>query len=187
MENTKNNMYEKMYKKVLDNFINGDKENNIRKILDEISSNNKLSKKDKENIYENIFEYVIEINKCFESKIEEIHKNGIKEGSLMSFYFENINKEKKVDRQIDLELDDFILERIRDNSRLDNNTDYIKSTKKIEKLKNNIKDSEISLIDKIYDLYEFKTDIKVSEAYKIGFKDSLKFFLEIYENKLDIK
>ena len=187
MENKKisNNKYEKMFEKVFRNGIKGEKDNNIRMILEKISSDDNLSQKDKENIYDNIFEYVIKINESFESKIEEIHKRGIKEGSLMSFTLNNESKEDEVDRELYLELEEFILERINDNSKLSTNTDYIKNTNEIEQIKNNITDNELSSIEELYNLYDFRTDIKTIEEYKIGFKDSMDFFLETFENKLN--
>lgn len=185
-ENTNKDKYERMYEQILNTAIKREKDNNIIKILKNISANNKLSKKEKEMIYDEIFEYTNKINKTFETKIEEIHKNGIKEGSIMSIISNNENNENE-ERTLYLELEEFILERLQDNSKLNSNNDYINTSNEINQIKNQINSNELTLINKLYDLFNFRTDIETIEAYKIGFKDSIKFFSEIFESKLNIK
>ena len=186
MRNINKDKYEKIYNEFFDKAIKDDNNINIiNKILEEISSNSNLTDKEKNMMYEDIFEFVNRINKNFESKMEKIYEKGIKEGSIMSFMFNKENSKKKQDRQLELEIQDFILERINNSSNLINNSDYINNDKQIEKFISNIKDNEkLRLIKKLQNLYDFRNDISTIESYTIGFKDCINFFLEIFENKL---
>ncbi len=170
------------YEEILIEIINSKGNNTIKKVFEEISQNNDLTKKQKEKIYNSILDYSNEVSKNFKNKIEDIHKRGFKEGSLIFFLIDSITRDdlKKRDEDLELAIQDFILGRLQTQNKLENNQQYRENKKKIEKIRKRChteKSEIVKELDELYDLYEFKCDLEQSEAYNIGFRDALKFML----------
>ncbi len=69
----------KNYEKILLKIQKSKNNSSINKILNDISSNNKLTEIEKRKYYEGIFDYVKDINDNFEKNIEDIYFQGAKD------------------------------------------------------------------------------------------------------------
>lgn len=181
-ELNKNTNYEEMLVEI----INIKDNDNIKKIFEEISENNELTEQQKEKIYNSIFDYSNEINKNFKKKIEDVHKRGFKEGALISLLIDSITRDDggKRDTELNLAVEDFILERLKEQNLLEDSKEYLNNKNEIEKIKIECTTDKLKVIEKLNkleELYEFKTDLEEIQAYKIGFRDALKFII----NKTD--
>lgn len=171
------------YEEILIEIINSKGNNTIKKVFEEISQNNDLTKKQKEKIYNSILDYSNEVSKNFKNKIEDIHKRGFKEGSLISFLIDSITRDDFGKRDVELELaiEDFILGRLKNQNTLKNNQKYVDNGNDIEKIEKECTTGTLEIaegLDKLEDLYEFRADLGEIQAYKIGFRDALKFVVD---------
>lgn len=170
------------YEEILIEIINSKENNHIKEIFEKIFLNNDLTKKQKEKIYNSILDYSNEISKNFKNKIEDIHKRGFKEGSLISLLIDRQTRDNfgKRDAELELLIEDFILDRLKTRNILVDNKEYEDKENEIKKIKEECTTGTLEIsegIDKLEDLYEFREDLEEIEAYKIGFKDALKFVL----------
>lgn len=176
------------YEEMLIGIINCKENNHIKEIFERISKNNDLTEKQKEEIYNSILDYSNEISKNFKKRIEDIHKRGFKEGSLVSFLIDSITRDDfgKRDIELDLAIEDFILGRLKNQDTLEKNQKYVDNKKEIEEIKNGCTTRNLEIVEgleKLEELYEVSADIGEIQAYKVGFRDALKFILHKAETE----
>jgi len=155
------------YDELLLEIVKKGKENNINRILEEISNNTKLNEEEKKSCYDKIFDYVKEINGSFENKVKEIYMKGFKEASetmlMLSSY--SISSNRKKDKDLENCLNDYIIKRLEQKNELASNEEYKKKLTKIKNESNN---------EKIKELYLEIKDLENIDSYKVGFYDAMK-------------
>lgn len=68
------------YEDILRQLIKSNKENNVKKMLNEINENKDITTKQKQIIYETIFNYINNVNEELIKNIKEIFRKGVEEG-----------------------------------------------------------------------------------------------------------
>lgn len=156
------------YEELLYEIILCEEKGNIKGILEKISQNKKLDKKQKDSIYAAILDYTKKISDIFEKKVEIIYKKGFKKGIISSLFVDLETKKEleKKDFTLDESMADFSLERLKGQESLDKNPDYQKSKKEIQNFKLSLNENMLKVIEKLEDLYEAQKDLEIIDAYK---------------------
>lgn len=174
-EITEKSAYNVNYEELLYETIYCEKKGNIKGILEDISQNKNLDKKQKDSIYVSLLDYTKKISEIFEKKVEIIYRKGLKKGIISSIFIDlQTRKElEEKDFTLDETMADFSLERLKGQESLEKNLDYQKNKKEIQNFKSSLNENILKAIEKLEDLYEAQRDLEIIDAYKNGFKDGI--------------
>lgn len=175
-EITEKSAYNVNYEQLLYETIYCEEKGNIKGILEEISQNKNLDKKQKDSIYVSLLDYTKKISNIFEKKVEIIYRKGFKKGIISSLFIDlQTRKElEEKDFTLDETMADFSIERLKGQESLEKNLDYQKNKKEIQNFKSSLNENTLKAIEKLEDLQEAQRDLEIIDAYKNGFKDGIR-------------